>query len=89
MDQNPDRTGTGPGRDLARVALLHARQDARRRRPAWASGRARAWRSRRKRNLEPAPLRVTIVELADERGWAVSAAARLLAQWPALAGQLA
>ncbi|MEU2395744.1 DUF721 domain-containing protein [Streptomyces sp. NPDC007369] len=76
------QSGTGH-QDLAQIALLHARQDAR-----WRRREPSAQQSRRHMSgLGPAVLHEAILELISERGWVIPSLEPLLAHWPAIVGE--
>ncbi|MFH9425448.1 DciA family protein [Streptomyces sp. NPDC017529] len=76
---------SGPAADPARLALAAAREDARRGRfrAARTSARPVRWRG----STEPVSVHAVLDELKPE--WAEPAVLRVLAQWRALAGELA
>lgn len=86
----PQHSAIPAGTDPARIALRHAREDARRRGPI-ASRRARRPRAGSDARSNPVPLSTMFAELIDQRGWDQpdSTTATVLSRWPAVAGPIA
>lgn len=88
MVAEPSSYSTEPRQDdLARIALRHAIQDARRHRAP--SARRRQQPARREKGGRPVPLAVAMVEVAEMAGWPIPVDTTLIRQWPTLAGRLA
>lgn len=85
-DQSPRQSGP-QGADLARIALRHAREAARRGRPQ--SGRRPRQPRKAAGRPKPVLLSVMVAELITEMGWGRPETVAILSLWPELVGSIA